>query len=710
MCVRDGMRSVVYCIRMRGLRNIGVALIIAHAAVAAVRAQVPPEHGVVLAERMDLARLVDLAAARLGVSIEYDPGVFGNAAALRLPAMVSDEELWPLVNRLLASRGLTTVQLPGSAVFSVMKVTDAAAHSSVRDGLAGAPAPGYQSLVVSPRYRTARDAAEAIRPLLSRPGGSVVEAAGLLIVSDLTPRLEEIVRVVERIDAPAAAAAITEVPIERTSAKAIIELAGAVARAREGATGQRAGGELIAAPGGGSVLVVGTEDQARYWRGLLEGLDRAEAVEERRYAVPAGMEGRLAGVVRSGTGAEVEAGDSVLVVGAVPSVHARVEGLLARAAGSGEVSIRVVPVKNRRVADLARRLGEMVSGGRGWEDGAADGGRDGVVDGLGAPAAGALAGASAGGLGGGGGGGVRITADEASNVLILVGEAGALDRVEAILPLLDVRQPQVMLEVMLVSLSEGDSTALGVELERIGDVGGATYRIASLFGLSAAGAAGRVVGDAAGLTGAVLDPGEFSVVVRALQSVARGRSVSMPRVLVTNNELATFSSVVQQPILETVRGDSSTSTSFGGTQDAGTTISVKPQIARSDYLLLTYQVSLSSFVGTAAAAGLPPPRQQNRVDSIAMVPDGHTVVVGGLELTTESRDAGQVPLIAEVPLIGELFRNRAVSSTRSRFFVLIRANILRSGGFADLARMSEGTIDATGVGDGFPVTEARVIR
>ena len=202
---------------------------------------------------------------------------------------------------------------------------------------------------------------------------------------------------------------------------------------------------------------------------------------------------------------------------------------------------------------------------------------------------------------------LTLTADEGTNTLIAIGEPRLLAQVETLLATLDVRQPQVMLEVMLVSLTQAQTLDLGIELERVLTHADDTkIRLASLFGLSTSGAAGRSVGDAAGFIGTVLNPGEFAVVVRALQGVNSGRSLSAPQVLVNNNQQATISALLQQPFVSTNASTTVATTSFGGTQDAGTQLTIKPQIAAGDHLILDYSVTLSSFVGALGNAALLP--------------------------------------------------------------------------------------------------------
>ncbi len=85
-----------------------------------------------LPSQLDLARLVDLTADRLAIGIDYDPAVVKGPAVLRLPSPVSDAELWTILNRVLASRGLTTIRLPGDRAYTVVKIPDAAAAAGYR--------------------------------------------------------------------------------------------------------------------------------------------------------------------------------------------------------------------------------------------------------------------------------------------------------------------------------------------------------------------------------------------------------------------------------------------------------------------------------------------------------------------------------------------------------------------------------------------------
>jgi general secretion pathway protein D len=126
--------------------------------------------------------------------------------------------------------------------------------------------------------------------------------------------------------------------------------------------------------------------------------------------------------------------------------------------------------------------------------------------------------------------------------------------------------------------------------------------------------------------------------------------------------------------------------------------------------VMEYTVSLSSFVGESALDELPPPRQENRLTSVVTIPDGFSVVVGGLEVETEGDGESRIPWIGDVPLVGELFKSRSTTKTKSRFFVFLRCSVMRTHGFEDLKYTSRRELDAAGLDDGLPTMEPRVIR
>jgi type II secretory pathway component GspD/PulD (secretin) len=290
-----------------------------------------------------------------------------------------------------------------------------------------------------------------------------------------------------------------------------------------------------------------------------------------------------------------------------------------------------------------------------------------------------------------------VNADEATNTLFASGDAALIDKIAGLITTLDVMPPQVMLEVLILNLSDSDALDLGVEFRGVSDHGTAAT-LSSVFGLGTPipGEELQAPPSLLGLTGIVLKPGDFSVLVHALQVLNKGRALNIPKVLVNSNQRANLASVLQTPFLST--------------NVANVVANVRPQIAEGDHLVLEYTIVLSTFVGPASAPSLPPPRQQNNLNSVATIPDGYTVALGGLETNSQTRASSRVPLLADLPLVGRLFRSNSDVTTHSRFYVFIRASILRSTDFQDLKFISDVDAHHADIDPRWPEIEPVLIR
>ena len=287
-----------------------------------------------------------------------------------------------------------------------------------------------------------------------------------------------------------------------------------------------------------------------------------------------------------------------------------------------------------------------------------------------------------------------------------------LDKLGLLIEELDVRHHQVLVETLVVALTEDQSRDLGVELRATGSSDETLFQLASLFGLGAPDPRSTILPalQGSGFAGVILDPGDFSAAVRALETINQGRSLTTPKVIVNNNETATLDSVLQTPFASTNASDTVATTSFGGTFDAGTSISIQPQVTEGDQIVLDYSVSLSRFTGDSVDPTLPPPRQENKLESVVTVPDGHTVVIGGLEIESAIEGSSRVPLLGDLPIVGQLFRSDSRTLQKSRFFVFIRCSVLRSKSFEDLKYLSRADLETAGLKRDGPRLDPIIIR
>ncbi len=717
-----------------------------------------------LSGEIELARLVDLCAQRLGLKIEYDAKtVQGATVTPRLGESVTDDELWALTNQLLATRGLTSIQPPGQEeVLSIVKLTDAAGLARVEQVVPPETLAGFATVVVQVEHRPVKDVIEAMKPLLVKPGATMTALGddGRILLSALRPRINQILWLLESFDLPGAETIIRVIPAQYVNATQLASSVTAAVTARNTMDRDSLVGKLSPQSGSEAVVLVAPEHEVQTWLELLAQFDRRQAVETRSYAprhfaldeVQQLIEQTAQDPGPRGSGGSGGSGGQwrvvtdqltgTLIVTATPSEHETIEALIQRldaVPAEARRPVRVFAIRNRSVHEIVDVLTQLIEAGV-LEGGAYEASgsqkattpRQQTQRTVLPPGAEPPPRSEAEPRGSGQRRPTRsssitgepsslvLTADEGTNTLIATGDARRLAQLEQLIGQLDVRQPQVMIEVIVVSLTEGQTLDLGVELEKLQVYGETLITLSSLFGL-APGIAGAVdgmalpgalpgAGGGAGFTGVALNPGDFRTLVRALETLNEGRSLNIPRVLVNNNQQATLDSVLQAPFLSTNASDTIATTSFGGTQDAGTTVTVTPQIAAGDHLILEYAVSLSTFVGESSDPGLPPPRQQSNLQSVVTIPDGYTIAVGGMEIESTAEAISQIPLLGDIPLIGEVFKNRSKSTTRSRFFVFIRANVLRHDGFEDLKYLSDRDVLVAGVDDGWPVVKPRVIH
>jgi general secretion pathway protein D len=144
--------------------------------------------------------------------------------------------------------------------------------------------------------------------------------------------------------------------------------------------------------------------------------------------------------------------------------------------------------------------------------------------------------------------------------------------------------------------------------------------------------------------------------------------------------------------------DTVATTSFAGFESAGTTLTATPRIGEGDYLVLDYSFNFSNFTGQGTSA-VPPPRSTNSFTGTVEIPDGHTIIVGGLVTENETDSVTEVPLLGRIPVIGALFQTSDRTRTKSRVYAFIRPTILRDDKFADLKYISERELQRAEIAD-----------
>jgi len=675
-----------------------------------------PSDGVLLPSQITATDLLDLCAQEFDITLEYRSDVIsprGQQLTLRSDRAYSPEELWSYLHQVLEQSGSTTVIGSGTRpIYRVVPFTEAFDRASPTESTPQ-PVPGY---VVRSYQIGGLDTEqiskglEVLRPALGQaivpqPNGREV------LIGAVTRRHELIAEYIRESIALAVSTELVFIPVQHREREAVIASINAQTAAGEFLKPR---GSIAPGPLADLVSVIAPLQDIEAWRSLIARFDLPAGVETRSYPLPLYGGDAAAGLIEEiardssprGSGDQWKLIEnelaSTLIVTATPAEHDRVLGVLDQLAAippEQRQQTKTFIVKNRNADDLRESLSRLLGVSLGDQS---------------APLEETPGSESPRSTGGSPPFGQRddllLAVDQHLNAIIASGSPRLLDQVESLVTQLDVRQPQVLLEVILVSLSEGQSRDLGVEIQAQLGTSGTLVGLGSLFGLSSVSPSSSVpsVGGSGG-TAVILDPGDFSVVLRALENVSEGRSVSTARTLVNNNESANLSNTVSEPYADVVFDDGDSITGFGGSETAGTKITVSPQIAEGGFLVLDYDISLSAFLGEATA-GLPPSSQSTAISSVATIPDGYSIVVGGLELLNMSDTKSKTPLLGDIPVLGNLFRNNSESNSRTRFYLFIRASIMRSPGFERLRYLSDVQAKQAEVDTGWPSVQPVIIR
>jgi type IV pilus assembly protein PilQ len=163
----------------------------------------------------------------------------------------------------------------------------------------------------------------------------------------------------------------------------------------------------------------------------------------------------------------------------------------------------------------------------------------------------------------------------------------------------------------------------------------------------------------------------------AAQNEGRSETISSPRVITANQKQATIMQGVEIPYQESA-SSGATTTQF---KNAVLSLKVTPLITPDNRVVMDIDVSDDS-VGqnvTSATGGSVPSIDTRQIITQVLVSDGQTVVLGGILETVKSKTANKVPYLADIPILGLLFKSTADISNKKELLIFITPKILREG-------------------------------
>ncbi|MBZ0069227.1 MAG: type IV pilus secretin PilQ [Thiobacillus sp.] len=276
----------------------------------------------------------------------------------------------------------------------------------------------------------------------------------------------------------------------------------------------------------------------------------------------------------------------------------------------------------------------------------------------------------------------RATYELKTNTLIITDTARKIQEIRELLARLDVPARQVMIEARVVVATDGWSRDLGARL------GFQMTKSRNVLGHQVGGAGsypnptavGQALPDTLGASNLALsllnlaNGNLLSLELRALEADNKGKVISNPRVLTSNQKPAVILNGAQIPYV-------TTSTSGGIVtqtvtfKDAFLCLLVDPQILNNDSIILTVEVQKDA-VRTIPEIQDFPAIDTKRVKTQVRVNNGETLVLGGIFDGSENSSVNKVPLLGDIPVLGNLFKTTTKENSKTELIIFITPRII----------------------------------
>ncbi|QDE32896.1 MULTISPECIES: type II secretion system secretin GspD [Shewanella] len=306
---------------------------------------------------------------------------------------------------------------------------------------------------------------------------------------------------------------------------------------------------------------------------------------------------------------------------------------------------------------------------------------------------------------------INIMAHNDTNSLVISAEPDQLRTIESVINQLDIRRAQVLVEAIIVEISEGDDVGFGVQwgstdggLTQFNNIGpsisevgagvlaaqeeeGTTVTVTNSDGgyttttnptsdgdyTLIAEALGKVNGMAWGVT-----TGNFAALIQAVSSDTNSNILATPSITTLDNQEASFIVGDEVPILTGSTSSSSNDNPFQTVErkEVGVKLKVVPQINEGSSVKLTIEQEVSGVNGNT---GVDISFSTRRLTTTVMADSGQIVVLGGLISEDVQESVQKVPILGDIPYLGWLFKSSSSSTTKKNLMIFIKPTIIRDG-------------------------------
>ena len=290
-----------------------------------------------------------------------------------------------------------------------------------------------------------------------------------------------------------------------------------------------------------------------------------------------------------------------------------------------------------------------------------------------------------------------------TNALVISAQPDILKSLEGVIAQLDIRRAQVLVEALIVEISDKLAQDLGVQFLFAGDgdkspvasqrfgspspdliatVGAEVMEDSTSSGSMRTRASSSLLGMeglAAGVARYKADGKSFAVILNLIGKDADSNVLSTPSIMTMDNEEASIVVGQEIPITtgETLSATNNNPFRSIQRQEVGIKLTVKPQINEGNAVRMHIDQEVSSIFGPIGEMSTDLITNTRRIQTTVLVEDGETIVLGGLIDDDVQESVKKVPLLGDIPLLGRIFQSSSTSRTKRNLMVFLRPTIVR---------------------------------
>lgn len=269
-----------------------------------------------------------------------------------------------------------------------------------------------------------------------------------------------------------------------------------------------------------------------------------------------------------------------------------------------------------------------------------------------------------------------IAVDRRLNAVWLKGSPAAIQRMKDQIALIDVPVDSVILETELVELTESGAKAVGIDFTNAaGQIAVATLQSGQYIPSGDTANSGGHLNPGGSLVGGRLGSAQLQAAISAQVSNGKGKIISRPRIAAQSGSTAKIVTGDALPILTsiTLQGSPTVSQQVQYV-NVGVTLQIAPRVAADGFVSSHVFCVVSSVTGYSQGY---PTISQREAETYASVKDGEAFVIGGLTQESTTSSDAKVPILGDVPLLGQAFHNKSVTKSRTELYIVVTPHIVR---------------------------------